>query len=192
MWTTILVGDVWQGELVNRRKDNSLYIEEQTITPVLNAAGEATHFVAVKHDITLRKQHERELEAVAAVSSALRDAATRSEMLPVVLDQVQGLFAADGAIIEFVDQQRRKLQIEHACGIWAPLCGACVDTSAGINAQVFAAGTPYLTNDAQSQPEFVFPELLGPVRAIAAVPLIAQGNHYRNIGRRQPAAADGA
>ncbi len=188
MWTTILVGDVWQGELVNRRKDNSLYIEEQTITPVLNAAGEATHFVAVKHDITLRKQHERELEAVAAVSSALRDAATRSEMLPVVLDQVQGLFAADGAIIEFVDQQRRELQIEHACGIWAPLCGTSVDTGAGINAQVFAAGTPYLTNDAQHEPDFVFPELLGPVRAIAAVPLIAQGNitGILGVGSRQP------
>lgn len=187
MWTTILGGDVWQGELVNRRKDGSLYIEEQTITPVLDAGGEATHFVAVKHDITLRKQHERELEAVAAVSAALRDAATRSEMLPVVLDQVQGLFAADGAIIEFVDQQRRELQIEHACGIWTPLCGTRVGTDAGINAQVFARGTPYLTNDAQSEPNFVFPALLGPVRAIAAVPLIAQGNitGILGVGSRQ-------
>ena len=188
MWTTILGGDVWQGELVNRRKDGSLYIEEQTITPVLNAEGETTHFVAVKHDITLRKQHERELEAVAAVSAALRDAATRSEMLPVVLDQVQGLFAADGAIIEFVDQQHRELQIEHACGIWAPLCGTKVGTGAGINAQVFAGGTPYLTNDAQNEPNFVFPTLLGPVRAIAAVPLIAQGNitGILGVGSRQP------
>jgi two-component system, cell cycle sensor histidine kinase and response regulator CckA len=188
VWTTILGGDVWQGELVNRRKDGSLYIEEQTITPVLNAEGEATHFVAVKHDITLRKQHERELEAVAAVSAALRDAATRSEMLPVVLDQVQELFAADGAIIEFVDPQHRELQIEHACGIWAPLCGTKVGTGAGINAQVFARGTPYLTNDAQNEPNFIFPTLLGPVRAIAAVPLIAQGNitGILGVGSRQP------
>ncbi len=190
MWTTILVGDVWQGELVNRRKDGSLYIEEQTITPVLNAAGEATHFVAVKHDITLRKQHERELEAVAAVSAALRDAATRSEMLPVVLDQVQGLFAADGAIIEFVDQQRRELQIEHACGIWAPLCGTKVGTGAGINAQVFAGGTPYLTNDAQNEPNFVFPDAARSRARHRRRTADCPREHHRHTGCRQPAAAD--
>ena len=34
MWETILAGGVWRGELYNRRKDGSIYLEEMTITPV--------------------------------------------------------------------------------------------------------------------------------------------------------------
>ncbi len=55
MWETILSGQRWQGELVNRRKDGSLYHEEMTITPVRNAAGDVTHFIAIKLDISERK-----------------------------------------------------------------------------------------------------------------------------------------
>ena len=58
MWRTILEGKVWRGELVNRRKDGSLYDEEMTITPVLNSAEEITHFIAIKLDITERKRNE--------------------------------------------------------------------------------------------------------------------------------------
>ena len=46
LWKTILSGRVWCGEIVNRRKDGSLYTEEQTITPVLDERGDITHFIA--------------------------------------------------------------------------------------------------------------------------------------------------
>ena len=59
MWATILAGRVWHGQLVNRRKDGSLYPEEQTITPVRDANGEITHFIAIKQDLTERKQAEQ-------------------------------------------------------------------------------------------------------------------------------------
>jgi len=62
LWDTILAGEVWRGELVNKRKDGSLYSEEQTITPVRDALGEITHFVAIKADITQRKQMEVRLK----------------------------------------------------------------------------------------------------------------------------------
>lgn len=62
LWDTILAGEVWRGELVNKRKDGSLYSEEQTITPVRDALGEITHFVAIKQDITQRKQMEVRLK----------------------------------------------------------------------------------------------------------------------------------
>jgi PAS domain S-box-containing protein len=58
MWKTLLEGNVWQGELVNRRKDDSVYTEEQTITPVLDATGTITHFIAIKRDITARRSLE--------------------------------------------------------------------------------------------------------------------------------------
>ncbi|HWR20269.1 MAG TPA: PAS domain S-box protein, partial [Verrucomicrobiae bacterium] len=61
LWETILAGRVWQGEIVNRRKDGSLYTEEQTITPVLDGRGEITHFIAIKQDITERTLLEDQL-----------------------------------------------------------------------------------------------------------------------------------
>lgn len=59
MWQTILAGETWHGQLTNRRKDGSLYTEEQTITPVRNDYGEITHFIAIKQDITARKEAEQ-------------------------------------------------------------------------------------------------------------------------------------
>ncbi|MBN2506505.1 MAG: PAS domain S-box protein [Verrucomicrobia bacterium] len=61
MWRTIAAGDVWHGEMINRRKNGVLYIEEMTITPVHNPAGEITHFIAVKSDVTARRDMETEL-----------------------------------------------------------------------------------------------------------------------------------
>ena len=66
LWHTILAGKVWRGEMVNRRKDGSLYTERMTITPVLESSGSSgtaaiTHFVAVKEDVTALKQMEDQL-----------------------------------------------------------------------------------------------------------------------------------
>lgn len=62
MWDTILAGGVWHGELINRRKDGSHYTEEETITPVLDPQGRATHFIAIKQDVTPRKQADEGLK----------------------------------------------------------------------------------------------------------------------------------
>lgn len=59
MWDTILSGNVWVGKLVNRRKDGSRYVEEQTITPVYDNNGEISHFIAIKQDVTDRERTQR-------------------------------------------------------------------------------------------------------------------------------------
>ncbi len=61
IWETILSGQTWQGEVINRRKDGTLYVEEQTITPVRDEEGRITHFIAIKQDVTQRKQAEEAL-----------------------------------------------------------------------------------------------------------------------------------
>jgi len=63
LWETILAGDVWQGEVVNERKDGERYVIDQTIAPITDGDGESTGFVAINRDITDIKQYERELEA---------------------------------------------------------------------------------------------------------------------------------
>jgi PAS domain S-box-containing protein len=62
MWRTICAGQVWYGELINRRKDGSLYTEEMTITPVRGEDREISHFIAIKQDITGRKRAEEALQ----------------------------------------------------------------------------------------------------------------------------------
>ncbi|NJL57931.1 PAS domain S-box protein [bacterium] len=61
MWDTILSGNVWFGKLINRRKDGSLYTEEQTITPVYDNDGKISHFIAIKQDITERERSQQVL-----------------------------------------------------------------------------------------------------------------------------------
>ncbi|WP_448571425.1 PAS domain S-box protein [Trichothermofontia sp.] len=61
LWQTILKGEVWHGELINRRKDHRLYTEEMAIAPVTDEQGQITHFVAIKQDVSDRKQAERAL-----------------------------------------------------------------------------------------------------------------------------------
>ncbi|MFQ5904697.1 MAG: PAS domain S-box protein, partial [Candidatus Binatia bacterium] len=65
-WQTILSGQVWHGEIINRRKDGSLYTEEETITPVRDEQDRTSHFVAIKQDITLRKRSEEALGRLAS------------------------------------------------------------------------------------------------------------------------------
>ncbi|MBS3953913.1 MAG: PAS domain S-box protein [Methylomicrobium sp.] len=61
LWQTISSGHVWQGELINRRKDGTLYTEEQVITPVSDEQGVIHHYISIKQDISERKQSEIEL-----------------------------------------------------------------------------------------------------------------------------------
>ena len=61
LWETISSGRTWSGKIVNRRKDGSVYLEEQTIAPVLGDNGSVTHFVAIKQDVTEQQRTQAAL-----------------------------------------------------------------------------------------------------------------------------------
>lgn len=66
LWDTILAGESWDGELVNRRKDGTRYVERMSIVPVRHGSDRVTHFIALKEDVTEEKEREvalRESEA---------------------------------------------------------------------------------------------------------------------------------
>ncbi|WP_341645767.1 bifunctional diguanylate cyclase/phosphodiesterase [Thauera sp. SDU_THAU2] len=65
LWDTLTRGEVWRGEFHNSRKDGSGYLELATIAPIKQADGTITHYVAVKEDITQRKQSEALLHRLA-------------------------------------------------------------------------------------------------------------------------------
>lgn len=71
LWATIRRGAVWQGELLNRRKDGSLYWESVIISPIRDDKGRITHFAGIKDDITERKRNE---DALREREAALREA----------------------------------------------------------------------------------------------------------------------
>ncbi|HSG22920.1 MAG TPA: ATP-binding protein [Azonexus sp.] len=63
LWETVSTGHVWRGEFRNKRKDGSFYDELATISPIMQADGRITHYVAVKQDISEKKRMAAELEA---------------------------------------------------------------------------------------------------------------------------------
>jgi diguanylate cyclase (GGDEF)-like protein/PAS domain S-box-containing protein len=65
LWKAILSGEKWQGTIVNRRKDGSLYDEEMIIAPVRSRGGRITHFIAIKRDVTDRTRAEARIGLLA-------------------------------------------------------------------------------------------------------------------------------
>ena len=77
LWATIITGNVWHGEIINRRKDGRIYIEDMTVTPVRGADGKCAHFVAIKQDVTerreleLRVQRAQKMEAIGTLAGGI-------------------------------------------------------------------------------------------------------------------------
>lgn len=61
LWKTLLKGQKWEGEFHNRKKNGELYWESATITPIRNKEGQIIRYIAIKEDISLRKQAEQSL-----------------------------------------------------------------------------------------------------------------------------------
>ena len=61
LWSTILSGRNWHGELKNKRKDGSLILEDVIISPIKNDKGAITHFVGLREDVTKQRMLEEQL-----------------------------------------------------------------------------------------------------------------------------------
>jgi PAS domain S-box-containing protein len=83
LWATIVKGNVWRGELQNRKKNGALYWASISIAPVIDESGIVTHFVSMTEDITPGKKAEL----------ALREAQEHNEL---ILDSAgEGIFGLD-------------------------------------------------------------------------------------------------
>ena len=90
LWTTIASGEVWRGEIKNRAKDGTYYWVDTTIVPFLNAAGKPYQYVAIRNDITERKQMESELTRSAQLSLLGELAASLAHEIKNPLAGIQG------------------------------------------------------------------------------------------------------
>lgn len=111
MWKTIGSGQVWQGELHNRRKDGSLYWEVATIAPVHNQDGTITNYVAIKEDITANKEiretlarQNQYLATLQNITLELLNRRDPQELLNNILDRSRNLMNAPlGAVLLLED-----------------------------------------------------------------------------------------
>jgi PAS domain S-box-containing protein len=84
LWSTILSGKKWQGELHNRKKDGTLFWEDASISPVFGKKGRIEHFVAIKVDITERKRIHRAINMITKTNLALVHSKNESRLLSAV------------------------------------------------------------------------------------------------------------
>ena len=88
LWSTLNAGQRWKGELVNRRKDGTVYTEFVSIHPLRQTDGTVTHFVSVQEDITEKRAMREELaqyrhhleELVLQRTSELNEAMRQAEV----------------------------------------------------------------------------------------------------------------
>ena len=84
LWETIAAGKEWRGEFHNKKKNGELYWESASISPIRDPAGRITHYLAVKEDITARKQTEAERDQlIKDLQDALANVKSLSGLLPI-------------------------------------------------------------------------------------------------------------
>jgi PAS domain S-box-containing protein len=116
MWLTLSRGRPWRGELVNRRRDGALLIEDALVAPVFDGAGTTIAYVAVKRDVTRLRQlrasqddARRQREALAAALERLVPRATVVETcddVAAILCELPGAVAAGVALFEGAHETR--------------------------------------------------------------------------------------
>jgi PAS domain S-box-containing protein len=100
LWRALYEGRVWRGEFINRRKNGETYIEAEIISPVRQADGRVSHFIAVKEDVSEQRRQEAMRVFLAGTSSAggeepffralARQLAQTLDMYYVCIDRLEG------------------------------------------------------------------------------------------------------
>jgi PAS domain S-box-containing protein len=168
--------DRYELEILHR---NGERIPVQVSGSPLYENGDFVGTMAVFMDLTARRKQEKEQDAIVAVSRALRNAANREQMLPILLDQMENLLDANGAAIALREPESGETVIASACSAWAEWKGERLPAGVGVSGKVIESGEIYTSEDILSDPLFARPELLGEMHALICVPLIA---HEETLG----------
>ena len=96
LWHTIAQGKVWRGEIRNRARDGSLYWVDTTIVPFLNGQGKPRQYLAIRYDITARKDAEAQLREQAALAQL-------GQLAAVVAHEVRNPLAGLRASLQVID-----------------------------------------------------------------------------------------
>jgi PAS domain S-box-containing protein len=98
LWRTIAQGRVWRGEIRNRAKDGSFYWVDTTIVPFLDGHGKPRQYLAIRSDITQRKNAEAQLREQAALMHL-------GQLAAVVAHEVRNPLAGLRASLQVLDRR---------------------------------------------------------------------------------------
>lgn len=94
LWQTITKGMVWRGEIKNRAKDGNFYWVDTTIVPFLNSSGKPFQYIAIRNDITERKNLEEDLRSSLAARDEFLSIASHELKTPLTSLKVHIQMAA--------------------------------------------------------------------------------------------------
>ncbi len=134
----------------------------------------APHVLTMVRDISERKQRERETQSTAQVSAALRHAASRADMAPIIFDQLEHLLEAETCALIMREETSGDGIIELTRGVWNHAIGRRIPAGQGVVGRVFNTGTFYLTNDLQNDSIFYWHDLRTNLQTYVAMPLVVQ------------------
>lgn len=153
LWHTVNSGQVWQGEITNRRKDGSLYIEEQTITPVVDEAGKILRFIAIKQDVTeqriAREQLEKQNDYLSVLHQITLDLLNRrnpADLFQAIVDRAADLLDAPYAEFDLIEGE--ELVVSSATQNQSNLIGErSTREQSKLSWQVYDTGEPVVLDD---------------------------------------------
>lgn len=121
LWNSLTHGEVWKGEFINRRKDGSEYTEAVQISPVRQADGHISNYLAIKEDITVGKQMQQEIlrdslriEALLKINK-MAGQLPETEFLRFGLDMAEKITSSKISFIHFVSDDGQTIKL----GTWS-------------------------------------------------------------------------
>jgi PAS domain S-box-containing protein len=168
-------------------KKNSAEFDLEIHVSTYELMGE-TYTLALLRDITEKKQHDRELEALSTVSTALRKARSREEMYPIIVDQLIEVMQANGGLISLEEPVSEEMVLNYGSGEFAGQEGLHIPKGKGISGEVKRTKKPYISHDLLSDPMFFHGPNLTHCKEAVTYPMIVQKKviGVMLVSRQQP------
>jgi PAS domain S-box-containing protein len=178
LWNTIQAGREWRGEFVNRKKNGELYWEFASISPVRNAKGAITHYLAVKEDITERKRAEDAEREQRHLAEALRDTAAaltstldQDEVFDRILSNLNRVVPCDAASLLILDGSTMRIARSRGYSGDEPDFAPVALDDAPLIRQAVESGQPVVIADVQGRAEWRATDSTRWIRSHAVAPI---------------------
>ncbi|MBI4730651.1 MAG: GAF domain-containing protein [Chloroflexi bacterium] len=152
--------------------ENAFGEEDEQVLSTL--AGEIAGAIERAHLFNQTQRRAGELGALAQVSSALRTATTRAEMIPVILDQLTKILRIDNAALLSHDPSTGENVVEVARGEWTKAIGMRVPSGEGVSGVVTQTQLPFLSDNVIAEEHFAARAIFHEPEAVAGMPLLVQ------------------
>jgi diguanylate cyclase (GGDEF)-like protein/PAS domain S-box-containing protein len=154
LWKTIENGNVWRGEILNRRKSGELYWEETFISPVLDVEGQISNYIAIKEDITERKKTDdelkkrlKELEIINTVSIAAASQLDLDSLVNLVGAKLEDIFNVRSVLLTLYEKESGLIRSLYWTIDRQQMPATTLEYGRGLTTHVLQTGQPLLVDD---------------------------------------------